>query len=129
MCPSTGPSTRDPTLTAFRSPVRSALCVAAAAASLCLPWPGDVARAADTAEPERVELPFVTNRVLEDNAGDEVKFTTEAGETTGGRCLLSVYELPDAEVVVETLETRPVDATLDALTPGATGHVTLYVHG
>ena len=94
-----------------------------------MPWPGDVARARDAAEPERVELPFVTNRVLEEGAGDKVKFTTEAGETTGGRCLLSVYELPDAEVVVETLETRSVDATLDGLTPGATGRVTLYVHG
>ena len=90
---------------------------------------GTFAVAEDTAEAQVIELPFVTNRAFSVNGQGDVKYSTETAETSGGRCELSVFELPDAEVVVERLETRSIEATLDALTPGESGRVTLYVHG
>ncbi len=71
----------------------------------------------------------MTNRAFSVNGRGDFRYTTETAETSGGRCELSVYELPDAEVVVERLESRSVEATLDSLRPGESGRVTLYVHG
>jgi len=76
-----------------------------------------------------VELPFVTNRAAEFDGEGDVRYTTDVGATTAGRCELRVYELPDAEVVVDRYETADVDTVLGGWAQDAEARVTLYIHG
>lgn len=76
-----------------------------------------------------VELPYLTNRAAEFDADGDVRYTTDVGTTTAGRCELEVFELPDAEVVVERYEAADVDDVLTGLEHGPDSKVTLYVHG
>jgi esterase/lipase superfamily enzyme len=76
-----------------------------------------------------VELPFVTNRAAEFDAGGDLRYANDVGTTTAGRCELRVYELPDAEVVVERYAAADVDAVLAGWGRDAGAKVTLYIHG
>ncbi len=115
---------------AYPKGARAILWLVSVATGLCTVGAcGTFAAAEDRAQAQLIELPFVTNRAFSVNGRGDVKYTTETAETSGGRCELSVFELPDAEVVVERLESRSVEATLDTLTLGESGRVTLYVHG
>ena len=87
--------------------------------------------AAPAEQPEfvYVEVPFLTNRATKVNGAGALRFTTDIAATTGGRCELSVYEMPDAEVVVDRYRALPVNEALDLLAPGDSQRVTMYVHG
>ena len=90
---------------------------------------GACAAPAEQPEPVYIDVPFLTNRAAKVDGDGELRFTTELAETTGGRCELSVYELPDAEVVVDRYRTLPVDDAFDSLETGDSRRVTMYVHG
>ncbi len=107
--------------------IRYSLILALLVVQGCLLLPQEIV--AEQPASAVIDLPFVTNRAFSVNGRGEPRYTTETAETSGGRCELSVFELPDAEVVVERLESRSVEATLDSLMPGESGRVTLYVHG
>jgi esterase/lipase superfamily enzyme len=79
---------------------------------------------------ELIDVPFLTNREASVNRKGEPRYSADpAKETTDGRCRLRVYELPDAEVVVERYEPVPAGEAIGSLEPGADERVTLYVHG
>ncbi len=95
---------------------------------IAMPLSGCAASAEPTAHAV-FEVPFLTNREVKVNGKGEQRFTTNLAETTGGRCELRVYEMPDAEVVVDRYESLSVEEALDSLEPDESRRVTMYVHG
>ena len=87
------------------------------------------ARAEQQPTYDLVEVPFLTNREASLNRKGQLRFSADRAETTGGRCKLRVYELPDAEVVVDAFEALTADAAIGELESEDSQRVTLYVHG